>query len=56
MTTLPKLLYRGMNLHSIVDDFRYRIHVAKVTKKTGIALTIRSVVGLRCVAYVNSFL
>ena len=53
---LAEAMYSGMNLHSIVDDFRYRIHVAKVTKKTSIALTIACVVGLRCAAYVNSFL
>ena len=53
---LAEAMYSGMDLNSIVDDCRYQIHVAKVTKTTGIPLTFRSVVGLRCAAYVNSFL
>ena len=53
---LAEAMYSGMNLHSIVDDFRYRIHVAKVTKKTSIALTISPFTGLKCAADVMSFL
>ena len=40
----------------VVEDCRYRVHVAKVAKKTSIVLTIACVVGLRCAACVNNFL
>ena len=53
---LAEAMYSGMDLNSIVDDCRYQIHVAKVANKTNIVLTIRPFVGLKCAAYVMSFL
>ena len=53
---LADFLYEDMDLNSIVEDCRYRDHVAKVTKKIDIALTIRSFIGFRCAVHVRNFL
>jgi len=55
MGRLTNTIYTTMGLDSIKDEIRYNIHVAKVTARTTIALTIGRVCGFKAASLVYSF-